>query len=871
MKKKCTSQSAPARRSPWLAAGFKRKRLGEGGFFNIRVLIAALLCVAAVAVALLGMGAFSSAFAQKNDQPTTSQDAPGTQTPDVVQVVGPVAMNQDLRTLPYIPQEQETEKRRLTRYQFPGTGALPSAPETSSPQVQSLIKGLFRAVPLMPPPQLTFEGGAAAQFCACAPPDSDGDVGPNHYVEAINNAFAVYDKNGNMLAGPTTYNTLFAGLPGPCGAGQNQGDPFVLYDHVADRWLISDFAFPGGLPGSGPFWQCIAVSQTSNPVAGGWFLYAIQHEPAHPTWVGDYPKFALWNNPQPGGAYHFTVNLFDGPTLAFEGVRTFALDRAAMLAGTGTPNPTAVAFTIPLAGVGDSYSLVAANFRTGSSPPAGRDEMLLAVDAAIPGATLTHVHGWLFHVDFVTPTNSTIGIGANHTPNAQITVDPFVQAWTASTYRLVPQQGTADKLDTLGDKIMTPLVYQNRNGTESLWAQQTVMLNFPNGPTAIDWYQFNVTGGNFPATPVQQQIFTNGNDGLFRWMGSIAVDQNGDTAIGYSVSNSSMFSGIRYAGRLSTDPLNDLGQGEANMFSGTGSQTGTDGRWGDYSMNTIDPADGISFWHVNEYYENTSSFNWHTRIGKFQFPVGPTPTPTATAAPSPTPTATATPTPTPTATVAPSPTPTATATPTSTPTATPTPTATVAVPPIVFTNSATNVASSSAKLNGTVNPNGLTTTVRFQYGKTTSYGSTTASQTKTGNTYQSVSSNVSGLTANTTYHFRIVATNSSGTRFGTDRTFTTTGPPVVTTNPATSVARRRANLNGTVDPNGLTTTVHFQYGKTTSYGSTTASQIKTGTATQNVTANISGLKANTTYHFRIVATNSSGTRSGSDKTFRTRR
>jgi len=620
----------------------KKKSTSKSAFFNLRVLIASVLCLAGVAVALFAMGAFSSAFAQRrgtnNKQSPTKQDAPGTQTPDVVPMVGPVRLNQDLRTLPYIPQEAETEERRLTRYRFPGTGALPSAPETSSPRVQSLMKGMLPHVPSMPPPLLTFEGGAAAQFCACAPPDTDGDVGPNHYVEAINNAFAVFDKTGNMLAGPITYDTLFAPLPdtNPCGSNENNGDPFVLYDHLADRWLISDFAFPGGINGSGPFWQCIAVSQTPDPVAGGWFLYAIQHEPAHPTWVGDYPKFALWNNPQPGGAYHFTVNLFHGPTLAFEGVRVFALDRAAMLAGSGQPNPTAVAFTIPLAGVGDAYSLVAANFRTGSPPPAGRDEMLLAVDASIPGATLTQVHGWLFHVDFVTPANSTIGIGANHTPNAEITVNPFVQAWTASTYRLVPQQGTADKLDTLGDKIMTPLVYQNRSGTESLWANQTTILNYPNGPTAVSWYQFNVTGGTFPVTPVQQQEFTNGNDGLFRWMGSIAVDQNGNTAIGYSVSSGSMFPAIRYAGRLSGDPLNDLGQGEANMFSGTGSQTDTIGRWGDYSMNTIDPTDGISFWHANEYYANNSSFNWHTRIGKFKFPRAiPTPRPRPTPAPRP--------------------------------------------------------------------------------------------------------------------------------------------------------------------------------------------------------------------------------------------
>src|SRR5207244_11034614 len=139
--------------------------------------------------------------------------------------------------------------------------------------------------------------------CVCAPPDTDGDVGPNHYVEAINVAFAVYNKTGTMLAGPTTYNSLFAPLTGtPC-SGQNDGDPFVLYDHIADRWLVSDFAFPS-FPGSS-FYQCVAISKTSDPVTGGWWLYAFQVDSANPTFLGDYPKFALWPD-----AYYFTVTLF---------------------------------------------------------------------------------------------------------------------------------------------------------------------------------------------------------------------------------------------------------------------------------------------------------------------------------------------------------------------------------------------------------------------------------------------------------------------------------------------------------------------------------------------------------------------------------
>ena len=195
-------------------------------------------------------------------------------------------------------------------------------------------------------------------------------------------------------------------------------------------------------------------------------------------------------------------------------------------------------------------------------------------------------------------------------------------------------------------------------------------------------------------------------------------------------------------------------------------------------------------------------------------------------------------------------------------------------PPVAITNRASLIGSFSATLNGTVDPHRLTTTIYFQYGTTTGYGLTTAIQSKTGHTYQDVAANISGLTANTTYHFRIVATNSAGTRYGSDRIFTTlsaTGPPVVITNPATLIASFSARINGTVDPHGLATTVYFQYGTTTGYGLTTAIQSKTGHTYQNVAAHISGLTANTTYHFRIVATNSAGTRYGSDRTFTTLR
>ena len=204
-----------------------------------------------------------------------------------------------------------------------------------------------------------------------------------------------------------------------------------------------------------------------------------------------------------------------------------------------------------------------------------------------------------------------------------------------------------------------------------------------------------------------------------------------------------------------------------------------------------------------------------------------------------------------------------------TPTPTPPP---VTGPPVGITNPATLIASFSAKLNGSVNPHGLTTSVYFQYGTTNSYGLTTAPQSHTGNTPVDVSANISGLTASTTYHFRIVTTNSAGTRYGSDTTFVTLPPigfPIVTTKPATNVATFAGTLNGLLDPHGLTTSVYFQYGTTTSYGHTTPVQSQTGNTFRNIAANIGGLAGNTTYHFRIVATNSVGTRYGSDRTFTT--
>ena len=565
--------------------------------------LAVILCLCLV------QGYISSASAQ----------GPQPGGPEVLQLIGPVSMDKDLRDLPSVPHNGTPYTGRpLPRYPRAQTQitAQATAPDALAAPLQA-------PQPNMPVPSLTFGGVTfATSGCGCLPPDTDGDVGPTHYIQTVNSSFQVFTKTtGATLAGPTTYNSLFSamGPTTPCGNGMNDGDAVVFYDHIADRWVISDFAF-AALPGPPPFYQCFAVSKTGDPVSGGWWLYALQHDPSNPTWVGDYPKMGLW----PDG-YYMSANMFDGTTLAFQGVRVYALDRSKLINGTGAPAPSVVAFTVLPAGLGQSYSLLPSTFRYGA-PPAGRDEFFAAVDSpATAGAVLNTVHVWKFHVDFTTPALSTFGVGASHTPNTDVTVNNFVDAFTATTSNLVPQTGTTARLDTLGDKLMANLWYQNLFGFESLWATQTISGT---SHTDIRWYQFNVSGGTIAATPVQQQTFDNGNDGLHRWMPSGAVDNAGNFSVGYSASSSSINPAIRYAGRLRTDAVNTLAQGEATLIAGGGHQTSSSGRWGDYSSMTPDPVTPCAFWYTQEYYSATSSASWNTRIGTFAFAPAQCNTPT---------------------------------------------------------------------------------------------------------------------------------------------------------------------------------------------------------------------------------------------------
>jgi len=382
----------------------------------------------------------------------------------------------------------------------------------------------------MPTPITSFVGLDFNTWGAGHPPDTVGDVGPNHYVQAVNTSVGVYNKTTGALILGRTFNTLFTGAPAPCNL--NQGDPTVVYLPQYDRWVVSDFAWTNIQ--NGPYFQCIAVSQTSNPT-GAYFLYTIQ---THATFLPDYPKMGIWND-----ALYMTTNLFDCTTsncsaATFQGVGAYAFNIANMISGGAA---TTIIFNLNFT----HYSMLPSNYR-GTAPPAGRPNYF--VEMFDPPS-----FGWQvykFHADFVTPANSTF-------------TGPTAVAQAA--YTLAPGSVAAlggENIDTLSDRPMMQNQYRNIGGVESLWLNHAV-----NSPIGIQWVQINVTGNTVNTTPVQQQIYNPG-DGLNRFMGALAVDKQGNMALGYSVSSSTIFPDIRYAGRLASDPVNTLPQTEVTMLPG---------------------------------------------------------------------------------------------------------------------------------------------------------------------------------------------------------------------------------------------------------------------------------------------------------------
>jgi hypothetical protein len=509
--------------------------------------------------------------------------------------VSPVELRGDIRKLAVEPGTRQADRlfprpKRINPH--PAAEKFANAPDGLAAPLQP-EEVVTPAAPA-PAALVSFKGLDFSTWGAGWPPDTVGDVGPNHYIQAVNTSIAIYNKTGTQLAA-FTYDTLFGGTGTACD-NSNQGDPTVIYDPLADRWLVSDFAFTGAgdVP---PFYHCVAVSKTGDPVVGGWYLYAIRADDATHPWFPDYPKVGLW----PDGLY-MTANMFDVNT--YKEVRVWAFNRADLEAGVPVRQLVVDLNTATRDG------LLPGNMRRGGAPPAGRDQMLVS-----ESQSLFAFEVWKFHVDFTTPANSTF-------------TGPTNVSQTGYNFGTATNTSPVNALDTLEDRMMMQAQYMKVGAAESLWVNHTVRTGAAGTPNGIQWAQINVTGGTITTTPVQQQIYGNiAADGVHRWMGSIAADVQGNMALGYSASRNTLNPDIRYAGRLAADALNTLPQTETSLIPAAvtrGTQSGvcpaggtTCTRWGDYSAMTLDP-DGCTFWYTTEYYE-TSGINWQTRIASFKF------------------------------------------------------------------------------------------------------------------------------------------------------------------------------------------------------------------------------------------------------------
>ncbi len=442
-------------------------------------------------------------------------------------------------------------------------------------------------------------------FTGSLPPDTNGAIGRNEYIQSVNSQFAIYDRLGNLLAGPTNINQLWvAANSGTACQANNNGDPIVLYDRYADRWVISQFAVPNGFANP-PTWQCIAVSQTGDPVNGGWYLYEFQFNFGH-----DYPKMSVWPD-----AYYLTSQRgYTGGDL-----NVMAFDRANMLNG----NPA----TFQVATVGSPAIVLLPSDADWNAPPAGSPAFFARMmDGGLWGGN-DRVEVFQFSVDWGNPANSTLS-----GPTALNTA-PFDSGLCAPGSLMeycIPQPGVG--MQNLAGITVWPmfrLQYHNFGAYEAMVFNHTVDAD-GNGNTGIRWYELRRTPAGAGAwTLFQQGTYAPQQVGapawLHRWMGSVAMDKAGNMALGYSVSdNNATFPGIRYAGRLASDPLGLLPHGEVTLMNGTGSQNlvcggnPCPGRWGDYSDMSLDPVDGCTFWYTQEY--GLANGGWATRVGAFRFP-----------------------------------------------------------------------------------------------------------------------------------------------------------------------------------------------------------------------------------------------------------
>jgi hypothetical protein len=511
--------------------------------------------------------------------------------PYTLPVVGPM-LSRPVRDLPparHRPLDNDAVEINQPRHEslYDGKGRRFG---TTAPKVDDYLAGPSQSGFHTPSLITDFEG--LNNISGVLPPDTEGAVGPNHYVQVVNLVFAIYNKSGTLLAGPANTNTLWSGFGGPCQT-DNSGDAIFLYDQQANRWVLTQFAVSGSHQS-----VCWAVSQTSDPT-GSYYLYEVV-TPRFP----DYYKVGAWaaaNN----NAYFFGTNS------GFQGqYDVFAVDRARMLTGSTArsmqffqnfPNLMMPADEIgPVGPAADSPGIFY-SFRDGGEPYFGS-----------PPTDSLDVYE--FDVDWTTPSNSTLTLATSITPSQGLA--PF--NWTVCGFfvsNCIPQPGTSQGIDSASWWPMQRLVYRNFGSYEALVGAWTVDVNSTGNRAAPRWFELRNVGSGW--TLFQQG--TQSPDAIHRWMPSVAMDGSGNIAVGYSRGDGSNYASIYYATRLSTDPLDTL-ETEALMWAGSGSQTHSAARWGDYSSMTLDPADDCTFWYTNEYLATTGSAPWRTHIGAFRIP-----------------------------------------------------------------------------------------------------------------------------------------------------------------------------------------------------------------------------------------------------------
>lgn len=453
----------------------------------------------------------------------------------------------------------------------------------------------------MPAPGLSFDGlsnrdNAEAYSLLILPPDMVGEAGTVHYVQIANSLFIVFDRSGNPLSNPIRLSDLFAPLGTVCST-RKDGLPNVIYDQLADRWLISQVcsAFP-------PFRQMIAVSKTADP-GGEYFLYEFVMPNVR---INDFPKFGMWPD-----AYYMTTDEFLGSDYVGSGM--FAFDRDKML--LGDPSAKYIYFNLALPIQPRRKGMLPADLDGYRLPPAGSAAIFASYNATEYGDAQDAIRLFAFRPDFAVPSGSTFAELAE-SPIAVATFDPTSPDGRAD----IAQPPPGEFVDSQSDRINHRLAYRNFGSHESLTVNQTVRMTAV-GTTyraGVRVYELRRENGVF-APHFQPTI---GDSGSSRWIGSAAQDHSGNLAVQYNFVSDEKRISILYTGRQSGDPPNTL-RLERSLIEGTGVQKAFGFRWGEYSGMNVDPVDDCTFWLTNAYYtlesEKFSDLGWLTRIGTFKF------------------------------------------------------------------------------------------------------------------------------------------------------------------------------------------------------------------------------------------------------------